>query len=181
MDALKAAIRAIDRLNICVGKTVSWLTLATVLICASVVALRYIVGIGYVWMQELYVWTHAFVFLLASGFAYLRNAHVRVDIFYAPASVRAKAWIDLFGVVFLLLPWLILLIWVAWSYVTASWAVREVSLQNNGMYGVYFLKSAIVGFAVLLGLQGIAWAGRCILILLGREPPPVEGITGTLG
>jgi TRAP-type mannitol/chloroaromatic compound transport system permease small subunit len=183
VDTIVAAIRAIDRLNAAVGKAVSWLTLATVLICAFVVGLRYAVGTGYVWMQELYVWTHAFVFLLASGFAYMRNAHVRVDIFYAPASVRAKAWIDLFGVVFLLLPWLLILIWVSWSYVTASWHVREPSLQNNGMYGVYILKSAIVAFAVLLGLQGLAWIGRCILILSGREPPPLQdqGVTSALG
>jgi len=178
---MTACIRAIDRLNYGVGLVVSWLTLATVLICAVVVLLRYVFGIGFIWLQELYVWTHAFVFLLASGFAYLRNTHVRVDIFYANASARTKAWIDLLGVVFLLLPWLILLIYVSWSYVTASWAVREVSIQNNGMYGVYVLKSAILVFAVLLGLQGIAWIGRCILVIRGEEPPATPGVSGALG
>lgn len=175
------AIRAIDRLNDAVGKLVSWLALATVLICAAVVALRYIAGTGFVWMQELYVWTHALVFLLASGFASLRNAHVRVDIFYAGASRRTKAWIDLFGTIFLLLPWLILLLCVSWSYALASWEIREPSVQNNGMYGVYVLKSAILLFAILLGLQGIAWIGRSILILSGREPPAAPGVSGALG
>lgn len=181
MEQIVTAIRAIDRLNDAVGKVVSWLTLATVLICATVVVLRYAAGIGFVWLQELYVWSHAFVFLLCSGFAYLRNAHVRVDIFYAAASARAKAWIDLLGVVFLLLPWLVLVVWVGWGYAAASWAVRETSLQNNGMYGVYVLKSAIIAFAVLLGLQGLAWAGRSVLVLAGREPPPAPGVTGALG
>ncbi|MCW5746085.1 MAG: TRAP transporter small permease subunit [Alphaproteobacteria bacterium] len=164
-----------------IGRLVSWLTLATVLICGTVVVLRYAAGSGYVWMQELYVWTHALVFMLASGFAFLRNAHVRVDIFYAGASERSKAWIDLLGVVFLLLPWLGLIGWAGWSYVAYSWAIWEESVQNNGMPGVFILKSAILGFAVLLALQGLAWIGRCILVIRGQQPPPAEGVSGPMG
>lgn len=181
MNLLVHAIRGIDRLNDAVGRSVAWLTLATVLICAAVVVLRYAVGTGFVWMQELYVWCHAFVFMLASGFAYLRNAHVRVDIFYAPAKPVTKAWVDLFGVLFLLLPWLVLVVWTSWSYVVASWQTDEVSVQNNGMQGMYILKSAIVLFAVLLGLQGVAWIGRCILVISGRETPQAAGVSGPLG
>ena len=181
MDILVPAIRAIDRLNASVGRAVSWLTLATVLVCATVVVLRYALGQGFVWMQELYVWTHALVFLLASGFAYLRNTHVRVDIFYAPAQPRTKAWIDLFGVVFLLLPWLILVGWSAWSYAVASFKIGETSVQNNGMPGLWVLKWGIVLFTVLLGLQGLAWIGRCALTISGREAPQVEGVRGPLG
>lgn len=176
-----AAIRAIDRLNDSVGRLVSWLTLATVLICVTVVGLRYAVGVGFVWMQELYVWTHAMVFLLASGFASLRNAHVRVDIFYASATPRGKAWIDLLGTIFLLLPWLILVVWASWSYAASSWDIMEASVQNNGMPGVYILKSAIVAFAVLLGLQGLAWIGRSILVLTNRDVPDAPHVTGALG
>jgi TRAP-type mannitol/chloroaromatic compound transport system permease small subunit len=178
---METTIQAIDRLNDAVGRLVAWLTLATVLICATVVGLRYAFGTGFVWMQELYVWTHAMVFLLAGGFAFLRNAHVRVDIFYAPASPRGKAWIDLCGTVFLLLPWLVLLIWTSWSYAAASWEIMESSVQNNGMPGVYILKSAIIAFAVLLGLQAVAWILRCILILTGREAPAAPGVSGALG
>ncbi|MGE0416155.1 MAG: TRAP transporter small permease subunit [Acetobacteraceae bacterium] len=178
---LVTIIRVIDRLNDTVGKVVSWLTLATVLICASVVGLRYIVGTGFVWMQELYVWTHAMVFMLASGYAFLRNTHVRVDIFYAEASPRTKALIDLFGTVFLLFPWLILIGWAGWSYAGSSWDINEASVQNNGMPGVYILKSAIVAFAVLLGLQGLAWICRSILVLTGRDPIPPPGVSGALG
>lgn len=181
MEALVRIIRAIDRLNDRVGRTVAWLTLATVLVCASVVVLRYTAGKGFVWMQELYVWTHALTFLLAAGFAFLRNAHVRVDIFYAPARPRTKAWIDLFGVVFLLLPWLALVGWAAWSYVASSFAIREESVQNNGMPALYVLKSGIIAFCVLLGLQGLAWIGRCILVISGREAPRAEGVAGPLG
>jgi TRAP-type mannitol/chloroaromatic compound transport system permease small subunit len=181
LDSIERAIHAIDWVNRTVGRVVAWLTLATVLICGTVVVLRYSAGIGYVWLQELYVWTHGMTFLLAAGFAYLLNAHVRVDIFYTRLSVRGKAWVDLFGVVFLLMPWLALLAWTAWTYVSYSWATREVSVQSNGMPAVYVLKASMLGFVALLGLQGFAWIGRCILVLAGREPPPTESLTGPLG
>lgn len=181
MDRIVLAVKAIDRVNDGVGRAVSWLTLATVLVCGAVVVLRYTAGVGHVWMQELYVWMHALVFMLAGGFAFLRNAHVRVDIFYAAASPRTKAWIDLFGNVFLLLPWMGLIIWSGWSYAAYSWEIHETSVQNNGMHGVYILKSAIVGFAILLSLQAFAWIGRCVLTIRGREAPPVEGVSGPLG
>lgn len=181
MDGLARAIDAIDGLNRWVGRVVSWLTLATVMICGAVVLLRYWAGQGHVWMQELYVWTHAMTFMLAAGFAYLLNAHVRVDIFYARFGSRGKAWIDLFGVIFLLMPWLALLAWTSWTYVSYSWQTGEVSVQSNGMPGMYVLKSALLGFVFLVGLQGLAWIGRCVLVLAGREPPPAETLTGPLG
>ena len=109
------------------------------------------------------------------------NAHVRVDIVYAKLSRRGKAWVDLFGVIFLLFPWLILLGWTAWTYVSYSWQTSEISVQSNGMPAMYVLKSTLLGFVVLVGLQGLAWIGRSILVLGGREPPPAETLTGPLG
>ena len=181
MDTLARAVNVIDWINRCVGRVVAWLTLATVLVCGAVVLLRYSAGLGYVWLQELYVWTHAMTFLLAAGFAYLLNAHVRVDIFYAKLGVRGKAWVDLFGVIFLLMPWLVLLGWTSWTYVSYSWQTSEISVQSNGMPGMYVLKSTMLGFVALVGLQGLAWIGRSILVLAGREPPPAETLTGPLG
>jgi TRAP-type mannitol/chloroaromatic compound transport system permease small subunit len=181
MDALARAVSVIDGINRGVGRAVAWLTLATVIICGAVVLLRYAVGMGQVWMQELYVWTHAMTFLLAAGFAYLLNAHVRVDIFYARLSRRGKAWVDLLGTIFLLMPWLVLLAWCAWTYVSYSWETSEISVQNNGMPAMYILKSTLLGFVALLGLQGLAWIGRSILVLGGREPPASETLTGPLG
>ncbi len=118
------------------------------------------------------------------GSAAALNAHVRVDIFYAKLRRRGKAWVDLLGVIFLLMPWLArlaLLAWTAWTYVSYSWQTSEISVQSNGMPAMYVLKSTLLGFVILVGLQGLAWMGRSILVLGGREPPPAETLTGPLG
>jgi TRAP-type mannitol/chloroaromatic compound transport system permease small subunit len=84
-------------------------------------------------------------------------------------------------VVFLLMPWLALLGWTAWTYVSYSWLTNERSVQNDGMPAVYVLKATMLGFVALLGLQGLAWIGRSVLVLAGRQPPPAETLTGPAG
>ena len=61
---------------------VPWLILSMVIISFSIVVFRYLFERGWVWMQELVVYLHAFSFLLAASHALARNVHVRVDIFY---------------------------------------------------------------------------------------------------
>ena len=67
LNALAGIVRGVDRLNDAVGRGVAWLTLAMVLVTFLVVALRYVFSIGWVWMQESYVWIHGIVFMLGAG------------------------------------------------------------------------------------------------------------------
>jgi TRAP-type mannitol/chloroaromatic compound transport system permease small subunit len=157
--SLLGAARAIDRLNETIGMAVAWLALLTVLVEFTVVLMRYVFGVGSVKMQESIVYMHATVFMVAAGYTLLHNGHVRCDIFYAAATPRRKALIDLFGVVVFLLPTCALIAWAAWPYVAAAWAVREGSPEGSlGIPGVFLLKTIILVFAGLLALQGIALA-----------------------
>jgi TRAP-type mannitol/chloroaromatic compound transport system permease small subunit len=169
MGFLTNFARAVDALNGAAGRAVAWLTVATVLICAAVVVLRYAFGIGLIWLQELYVWTHAIVFMLGAGYTLLINGHVRVDIYYARVSPRRKAWLDLIGTVVFLMPWLIVLAAYAIPYIAASWQLGEASSQTGGMPGLYLLKSAILGFCLLVGLQGLAIIARSVVVIAGSS------------
>jgi len=162
-------VHAIDGLNDWIGRIVAWLTLGCVLVCFVVVVLRYLFSIGYVWMQELYVWQHAFVFMVGAGYTYLKGGHVRVDIFYSAMSPRRKAMVDIFGTTFFLLPWLTILLITSWSFVTSSWWIFEWSQQADGLPGYFVLKSAIWVFAFVVGLQGIATVLRNLLFLAGHQ------------
>src|SRR5690606_19524526 len=94
----------ISLINHWVGQVFSLLSLAIVGVCFTVVVQRYAFATSYIWMQDLYVWLNGAMFMTVAGFALLRDDHVRVDIYYRPASMRRKALIDLIGVLFFLLP-----------------------------------------------------------------------------
>jgi TRAP-type mannitol/chloroaromatic compound transport system permease small subunit len=162
--------RAIDRLNEAIGVSVAWLALAVVLVEFTVVLMRYVFGVGSVKMQESIVYMHATVFMVAAGYTLLHNGHVRCDIFYAAASPRRQALVDLIGVAIFLLPTCALIGWMAWPYVAQSWAVLEGSPEGSlGIPGVFVLKSIILVFAALMALQGIALALHSALRLAGFE------------
>jgi TRAP-type mannitol/chloroaromatic compound transport system permease small subunit len=168
--SLQIFARVIDRLNETVGVTVAWLALLMVLLEFAVVMMRYVFGLGSVKMQESIVYMHAIVFMVGAGYTLLHNGHVRCDIFYAAASPRRQALVDLFGVFVFLLPTCALIGWVAWPYVAAAWAVREGSPEGSlGIPGVYLLKSVVLVFAGLVALQGLARAARAALRLAGID------------
>lgn len=178
MNALTGFVRKIDKMNDAIGRGVAWLTLAMVLITFAVVVLRYVFSVGWVWMQESYVWIHGAVFMLGAGYTLLHNGHVRVDIFYRPASERKKAWVDLFGVCVLLLPLILVTMIFSWDYVIKSWAGLEESREAGGLPGLFLLKSIIWCFCLLMLLQALSLAGRCILTLFGKDGVDVPGETG---
>jgi TRAP-type mannitol/chloroaromatic compound transport system permease small subunit len=150
----------IDRLTGMVGRTVAWLALAMVLVQFAVVVMRYGLGLGSIWLQESILYAHAALFLLAAAWTLRDDGHVRIDIFYVDAAPRTRALVDLVGALLLLLPFMALLAWYAWPYVARSWASFERSQEVSGLPFVYLLKSLLLIFALLMGLQGVAQAIR---------------------
>ena len=169
MQLLVTAIRAISALNRAVGLTLSWLALAVVVVCFTVVVQRYVFHTTQLWMQDLYVWLAGAMFTGVAGFALLNDQHVRVDIFYRPWSVRGKAIADLIGVVLFLMPFVIIVAVYGWPFVARSWRLYEGSANIGGMPGLFILKSFILVFCALIGLQGLAMAFRSVLVLRNSE------------
>lgn len=157
---------AIDRFNAGVGRAASWCALAIVLIGFAVVLLRYVLGLGSIWLQESILYAHTALFLLAAAWTLKEGGHVRVDVFYAHASPRAKAWIDLLGALLLLLPFCVAIIWFSLPYVTRSWAILERSRETSGLPLVFLLKTLIPLFAALLLLQGLSQAIKSVAMLI---------------
>ena len=131
----------------------------------AVVVLRYAFGLGSVWLQESIVYAHAALILLAAAWTLAVGGHVRVDIFYADASPRRKAMIDLAGALLLLLPFVLVLLIVATPYVGRAWAILERSREVGGLPLVFLLKTLIPLFAVLMALQGVSQVIRARLVL----------------
>jgi TRAP-type mannitol/chloroaromatic compound transport system permease small subunit len=160
----------IDRLNGAVGRTVAWAALFIVLTQFTVVLLRYIFGVGSIWLSESIIYGHAAMFMLAAAWTLREGGHVRVDVFYADAAPRTKAWVDLLGALLLLLPFMVVLAWFALPYVARSWAILERSRETSGIPAVFLLKTLIPLFALLMALQGVSQAIRAANVLAdGRE------------
>jgi TRAP-type mannitol/chloroaromatic compound transport system permease small subunit len=175
---LAALAARIDRLTAAVGRAVMWCVLAIALAEVVVVLMRYVFGLGSIWLTEAIGYAHATLFMGAAAWTLQQAGHVRVDIFYADATPRARALVDLCGALVLLLPFVTVLAAFSLPYVTRSWAILERSREASGLPLVFLLKTLIPGFAILLGLQGIAQATRAWLTLKGRVSGATAGVTG---
>ncbi|KZK97065.1 TRAP transporter small permease subunit [Pseudovibrio sp. Ad26] len=166
---MRALMNLITSVNRGIGKSCAWLTLGIVLVQFTVVVMRYVFGIGSIWMQESITYMHGFLFMSAAAYTLSVDGHVRVDIFYRDARPRIKAMVDLLGSVFFLLPMCAVIVYWSWGYVLSSWAIWEGSQEASGIQGRYLLKSAIIAFAVLVSLQGVAIILRSVLALRGDK------------
>ncbi len=166
---MKSLLVTIENVNELAGRIFSWSTgIMVVLICIEVI-LRYVFNRSLIWMVELEIYLFLFSFLMAAGYAFKHDKHVRVDLFYANYSKKKKAWINLIGGIFLLTPWCIISIIGCLRYANISWRIGEVSQQPGGLPAVYLLKFSIVLGFILLLIQGIASIIKSILIINGNE------------
>jgi TRAP-type mannitol/chloroaromatic compound transport system permease small subunit len=171
-------ISAIDRVTDVIGRMVSGLTLAMVLVTMVAVVLRYYFESGSIALQESITYLHGLVFMLGIAFTLQRGGHVRVDIFYRGFSPYHKALVDLIGGLIFLLPVSLLILIFSWDYVAASWAIGETSEERSGIAGIYLLKTLLLLMPATLLLQGVAEILRNGLVLLGKplhtEPDHIE-------
>lgn len=174
MTYLKLICRWIDTLNEWVGRGVAWVTFLVVLVVFTDVVMRYAFKTSFVFVQELEWHLFAFIFLMGAGYTLAKDGHVRVDIIYQRLSPKAKAWVNLFGVIFFLLPGCYMIIATSYKFVYTSWAMGEGSPDPGGIPYRFIIKSTIpIGF-VLVTLQGLSLSLRSLMVILGHDPdtPP---------
>ena len=160
----------IDRITAAIGRIATWCSLYVVAAEFAVVVLRYVFGFGSIRLQESVLYAHAGLFMLAAAWTLQIGGHVRVDIFYGRGRPRARAMIDLLGAIGFLLPFAAVLFAFTLPYVERSWHTLEASPQPSGLPFVYLLKTIILVFAALIGLQALAQAARAALILSAPSP-----------
>lgn len=163
-----------------VGRSSAWLALLLVLGMVLVVVLRYGFGIGNIALQESLTYLHGSLFMLGIAYTLAEDEHVRVDVLYQRFSPRGRAWVNVLGTLFLLLPVCGALFWLSLDYVASSWREQEAS-ANGGLPFVYLLKTLLLILPALLTVQALAELLRHGLTLLGAALPtpqehPGEGL-----
>jgi TRAP-type mannitol/chloroaromatic compound transport system permease small subunit len=169
MDSLLRLARAIDRLSALIGRTVAWLGLAAVVICAATASARYALNIGSNAWLEIQWYLNAAVFLLVAAYTLKRQEHVRIDVIYGRLAPRAQAWIDILGGIFMLLPAAVIIGWYSWPSLVNSWGIQEYSSDPGGLIRWPVRLLIPVSFA-LLALQGISEIIKRIGFLKGVVP-----------
>jgi TRAP-type mannitol/chloroaromatic compound transport system permease small subunit len=167
---MQSLIKAINGTNEWVGRVVSWVTTALVLLICYDVAMRYIFSYTKIWIAELEWHMFALIFLLAAAYTFLHDQHVRVDVFYARYAPKRKAWVDLIGIVFFLIPFCLVVIYTSAQFTYKSFLMNETSADPGGLSHRFLIKGVLlVGFVLLL-LQALAAALNALLVLRGKTP-----------
>lgn len=168
----------IDRLNDRIGSAVGWTIPLAVMIAAVYALARFLFAdtdIGWIdavfnqrsnaWF-EIQWYLFAAVVLFASSTTLRRNEHVRIDVLADRLSVRARCWIELFGIVLFLLPLCGVILLYGTPYALLS--IRSQEINNAGGLPTWPAKTMIVlGFAAL-ALQGLSELVKRIAVLSGR-------------
>jgi TRAP-type mannitol/chloroaromatic compound transport system permease small subunit len=165
--------RLIDALNERVGRWVSWLILASVLISATNAVVRKVFNTSSNAFLEIQWYLFAAVFLLAAGYTMLRQEHVRIDIILGRFSKRTQIAVEAICIVLFLFPFAITVIDLVWPLVVKAYVSGEMSSNAGGLIRWPVFALVPLGFALLL-LQGVSELIKRIGFLLGKWGDPTE-------
>lgn len=172
MKFLMAVSRMIDALNERVGRGVLWLTLIVVFVSAGNAVVRKVFHTSSNAWLELQWYLFGAIFLLASGYTFLRNEHVRVDVVATRLPSRVQVWIEIFGIVFFIFPAAGLILWLSLPYFYESFRLQELSSNTGGLIRWPAKLLIPVGFALLI-LSGVSRLIKCVAFLRGLGPNPM--------
>ena len=173
MGALIRLSRLIDAMTEFVGRWVSWLILAAVLISAGNAIVRKAFNMSSNGLLEIQWYLFAAVFLLAAGYTMLRGEHVRIDVILGRFSKRTQIKIEAVCIVIFLFPFCINVITLVWPLVVKAYVTGEMSSNAGGLIRWPVFAMVPIGFALLL-MQGVSELIKRIAFLQGLIDDPTK-------
>jgi TRAP-type mannitol/chloroaromatic compound transport system permease small subunit len=162
-------VTVIERISGFFGSLAALLCLAMIGVVFYDVVARYAFSGGSLALQELEWHFFAAMFLLGAAYAMREDAHVRVDVFYGHMSANQRAWVDLLGTLFLVLPVCTVILYGSVDFVGYAYRIGESSADPGGLPHRFLIKAALpLGYALVL-LQSLAVVIRCVGTLGGGE------------
>ena len=150
-----------------VGRIGAWISVPLMIIIIFDVITRRFLVLGSTKLQEGEWHLHAALFLLCLGFAYLKNAHVRISLVHERFSPTTRRWIEFVGCLVFAIPYCAIVFYFAIDFVERSWAVGEASDSATGLPFRWAIKAFLPAGMLLLGLASIAVLLRKIIQLFG--------------
>lgn len=169
MKLLLSISQLIDALTDRIGKLAMWLVLATTLISAGNAIIRKVFGTSSNAWLEIQWYLFAAVFMLGSGYAFLKNAHVRIDFVSSRFSARTRNWVDIGGILVFVVPLCVLMIYEGWPLFTQALASGEMSSNAGGLIRWPIYALIPFGFGLLM-LQSASELIKRLAFLKGQGP-----------
>lgn len=179
MQGMLAVSRILDRILKFCAAIGGWLGFALVLVVCYDVITRYFgvpkpAGLNSTMIQEFEYWLHSGLIVFALGYAYTRQAHVRIDLLRDGWSDRTKYLIEAIGLTITLIPYSILGLWLSWPYVHQSFVSGEISKSQTGLGSLWVVKAGLLVLFFLLLLAGISQLIKSVAGLRGQLPPDLR-------
>jgi TRAP-type mannitol/chloroaromatic compound transport system permease small subunit len=173
MGALLGLSGIIDRVSDWIGKAMGWLIFLAIVVSAGNAIIRKVFSISSNAWLELQWYLFGAAFMLAAAYTLKQNEHIRVDVFYASRSRATQHWIDLFGHVFFLLPFVTLMAWLLWPYTVQAYVNGDVSANAGGLL-IWPARALLLAGFILLVLQAVSEIIKKIAVIRGliEDPHP---------
>jgi TRAP-type mannitol/chloroaromatic compound transport system permease small subunit len=163
--------QVMDALISAIGKSASWLWVVVTGVIIYAVVGRYAFGSGSVMLEEVQWHLAGAGWLLGLGYTLVTDDHVRVDVLHERMSLKGQAWVELFGMVFMLLPFLVLAVWEMVPYAYSSWQQGETSAAPAGLSHRWVLKGVLALSFVLLIVAALSRLLKVTALLFGFPRP----------
>lgn len=176
MDTWLRIAAGIDYLSRKVARIAQWALLANALLVAGNAVSRKLFEVSAPTIYDLQWHFFAAVVLLMAAYTLQRNEHVRVDILAHRLGERGLAWLDLIGILLVLLPVCLLMAWVSTPRFVESLVSGETRASREAFSDLpaWIIKGFVPAGFFLLALQGVAEAIRCVACLKGALSRPVN-------
>ena len=166
MNKLLALARHIDALSRAAALVAIWLVLICALVSAGNALSRYTLDLSSNAWLEMQWYMFGATVLLGAPHLLNKNGHIRVDLFYAKLNDRQRAWLDLGGLIFFLLPFSYFMVLYSWPWFVEAWQINEISANAGGLVRWPVKLLLPLGFGLLI-LQGLSEIIKRVAALRG--------------
>jgi TRAP-type mannitol/chloroaromatic compound transport system permease small subunit len=171
--------RAVDALNSAIGRAISMLIWAGIVVLCYEVVARYIFGQPTLWAHGYTQRIFGAYFVLVGAYTLIRNDHVRVDLLLNTGGPRRRAALDLVNFTFLVI-WGAVLSWEAFWFFEDSWRFNEVD-ESALRHPMWPIKLAMFAGVALITLQGVVEMLRALILLINPAADVGRATTTTTG
>ena len=149
-------------------RVLSWVWLLLIAVVVINVTMRYLFGEGRIEFEEIQWHLFAAGFLIGLATCMDSDDHVRVDVFHDNLSLRQQAWIEVYGLLLLFLPFVLAMLIFSLPFVAYSFSIAEISDSPGGLPFRWIIKSFLPLSMLLLLLAGVSRLSRAMTCLFGR-------------